>query len=294
MKRILIYCFLLLLPLSMSAKKNVAVIKPVMSAEEEARFLYYFYEAQRLFSHKEYNKSFELFDFCYRLNPNDGMVNRYLGDFVSILVGVPQALSYYERSYQLDPKSEGIEERLEQCYYTIGDYKSALKMCDKIAKKPDTEAYVAWHRYMNYGSMGEYKKAIKVLEDYLKIVPYDLRFVLARVTLLEVTNAPAKKLKEAYEYAMSLDPQNVVIMNNYAYFLATHKGDLKVAEQMSQYTIQAEPNNPTYLDTYAWILYLRGEYLLAEMYIRQAMNMYPNGQIPEDILLHFNQITKKR
>jgi len=42
-------------------------------------------------------------------------------------------------------------------------------------------------------------------------------------------------------------------MNNYAYYLSEEKTDLKKAEKMSAKAVEKEPNNSTYLDTYAWI-----------------------------------------
>ena len=40
---------------------------------------------------------------------------------------------------------------------------------------------------------------------------------------------------------------------------------------MSQMTIKAEPKNPTYLDTYAWILFMQKRYAEARIYIDQAI-----------------------
>lgn len=61
-----------------------------------------------------------------------------------------------------------------------------------------------------------------------------------------------------YEKALKQDPDNIPILNNYAYFLSLTNRNLKKALDMSHKTIVAEPDNPTYLDTYGWILYLMG------------------------------------
>ena len=83
-------------------------------------------------------------------------------------------------------------------------------------------------------------------------------------------------LYRVYDRALQIDPQNAYVLNNYAYTLATHGGDLRKAERMSQKTIEQEPDNATYLDTYAWILYLQGQNMLAKFYIQKAKdNMNP-------------------
>lgn len=84
-----------------------------------------------------------------------------------------------------------------------------------------------------------------------------------------------------YEAALKIDPENVLILNNYAYFLAISGGDLKKAEKMSQVTIRKEPRNATYLDTYAWILHLQGEDVLAKIYIKQAFDYSENKESSE-------------
>ena len=65
--------------------------------------------------------------------------------------------------------------------------------------------------------------------------------------------------------------KNVVVLNNYSYFLSLEKKDLKKAERMSAQCIKLEPDNATYLDTYAWIFFVQGNYTLAKIYIESAL-----------------------
>lgn len=75
----------------------------------------------------------------------------------------------------------------------------------------------------------------------------------------------------AYDSCLLHKPDNVMCLNNYAYFLSLDNKDLKKAETMSYRAITAEPNNGVYLDTYAWILYQQGRYEEARIYIEQAI-----------------------
>ena len=69
-----------------------------------------------------------------------------------------------------------------------------------------------------------------------------------------------------------LNPDNPGTLNNYAYFLALSNRDLDKAERMSAKTIVEDAANPTYLDTYAWVFYMRKEYTMAQLYIEMAIN----------------------
>lgn len=74
-----------------------------------------------------------------------------------------------------------------------------------------------------------------------------------------------------YDSALQYCPSDMLTLNNYAYFLAEEGLDLESAEQMSRRTIDAEPDNATYLDTYAWILYKLQRYEEAITYMERAI-----------------------
>lgn len=75
----------------------------------------------------------------------------------------------------------------------------------------------------------------------------------------------------AYDSCLQWKPDKVGCLNNYAYYLSELNTDLDRAERMSAKTIAAEPDNATYLDTYAWILFLQGRATEARVYIDQAI-----------------------
>jgi tetratricopeptide (TPR) repeat protein len=75
----------------------------------------------------------------------------------------------------------------------------------------------------------------------------------------------------AYDSCLQWKDDNIGCLNNYAYYLSEENRDLQKAEQMSYRTIKAEPTNSTYLDTYAWILFMQKRYAEAQIYIDQAI-----------------------
>lgn len=75
----------------------------------------------------------------------------------------------------------------------------------------------------------------------------------------------------AYDSSLVCNPDNINTLNNYAFFLSEERQNLDKAEEMSFKTIKAEPENSTYLDTYAWILFEKGRYTEARIYIEQAL-----------------------
>lgn len=87
---------------------------------------------------------------------------------------------------------------------------------------------------------------------------------------------------DSYDKCLKWKPDNVSALNNYAYYLSELNRDLTRAEQMSRKTIDAEPDNSTFLDTYAWILFMEGKYADAKTYIVRAIE---NDSTLSDVVL---------
>ncbi len=96
----------------------------------------------------------------------------------------------------------------------------------------------------------------------------------------------------AYDSALTYNPANILCANNYAYFLSLEGRDLDKAEEMSKITVEAEPDNATYLDTYAWVLYVSGQYAKALMYIDQTLK-YSTDEPSATLLEHAGDIYYK-
>lgn len=98
---------------------------------------------------------------------------------------------------------------------------------------------------------------------------------------------------KAYENCLRLNPDKIACLNNYAYYLSEENRELDKAAAMSLKTIKEEPSNSTYLDTYAWILFLQGRYEEARIYIDMAVK-YMDESIDNTVILdHQKQIHAK-
>jgi tetratricopeptide (TPR) repeat protein len=76
---------------------------------------------------------------------------------------------------------------------------------------------------------------------------------------------------EAFKEALKMNPNDAMILNNYAYYLAEQGQELKEAERMAKIVIEKEKGNTTYLDTYAWVLYKRGKYREAKKIMEEII-----------------------
>lgn len=94
----------------------------------------------------------------------------------------------------------------------------------------------------------------------------------------------------AYDSCLVWKADNIGCLNNYAYYLSERGERLTQAEEMSFKTVKAEPKNATYLDTYAWILFMQGRYAEAKVYIDQALQHMDDQQQNAVIIEHAGDI----
>lgn len=112
------------------------------------------------------------------------------------------------------------------------------------------------------------KALTQVADDSKKEVVSDFYSILGDAYHTKDLN---KEAYAAYDSALVYNSSNIGALNNYAYYLSVERRDLDKAEEMSYRTVKAEPSNSTYLDTYAWILFEKGNYAEARLYIDDAM-----------------------
>ena len=82
-----------------------------------------------------------------------------------------------------------------------------------------------------------------------------------------------EKAFEAYDRVLRNEPDNALVLNNYAYYLSLRKERLNEAKTMAQHAVELNPDNEIYLDTYAWVLYQNEEYAAAEIQMAKAVKL---------------------
>ena len=106
-----------------------------------------------------------------------------------------------------------------------------------------------------------------------------------------------EKSYQAYDRVLNFDPDNALVLNNYAYYLSLRSERLDKAKEMALHAVELEPNNAIYLDTYAWVLYQKGEYQAAEAQMEKAIKLLKSPdktyyQHYADILTKVNKAAK--
>ena len=75
----------------------------------------------------------------------------------------------------------------------------------------------------------------------------------------------------AYDKSLERLPDNLTVINNYAYYLAEANENLPHALELSTRLMELAPMEPNFMDTHAWVLYKNGQYPEALDFITQAL-----------------------
>lgn len=104
-----------------------------------------------------------------------------------------------------------------------------------------------------------------------------------------------EKAFAAYDSCLIYKPNDAMTLNNYAYYLSLNKKDLKRAEEMSRKSNELSPDNATYLDTYAWVLYQLKRYDEAKEVMDKVVQLIDPEELAEDsdVREHIYMINKK-
>lgn len=137
-------------------------------------------------------------------------------------------------------------------------------------------------------------EAIQVLRKGLNLVEKNNALLTQFYSLLGEAYKNIEKYEEsdnAFESALNIESRNLIVLNNFSYYLSLRGVNLKKALKMSKICIETEPGNSTYLDTYGWVLFKMKKYTSSEKYLKRALENVSNPSA--EILDHYGDVSAK-
>ena len=227
-------------------------------------------------------------------HPGDTAIARAVGLFYYATGREDLSEAVFRDNKDSHPDDRNAISLLLQLLSSRKKYRQMADECYQAAKKfPGDRVYFETANYAEY-QLKNYQGIIENCEKLLASKPSDKGMVIsAYSTIGDMYNAlgDRKQCLKAYDKVLKTDPDNLQVLNNYAYFLSEDGRQLGKAYKMSKKTIEAEPDNPTYLDTFGWILHLQGKDLEAKQFFKHAM-LY-GGKDSAVILAHYAVVLEK-
>lgn len=276
---------------------QIALLSPKMDVDTKLAILaQYVGTLQR--TQKDTQTANVLFDTLMVQHPQEPKLNLMYGNLLAIQNKKDDARFQYQLFAEANPTNPiGWEQMLSTTFPDSIDL--SIEVCNKaISYIPDQP------QFYFYLGVSEYLKEnyAEALNTLLKGVAYvdenntpllanfygqigDLYYQLQKPDSAFIT----------YDKALTYDPNNLGVLNNYSYYLSLAKKDLNKAEKMSSMTVKAEPSNPTYLDTYGWVLFEQGAYTIAKIYIENAIKYSEEKKedINAEVFEHYGDVLFK-
>ncbi|MBN3520125.1 tetratricopeptide repeat protein [Algoriphagus lutimaris] len=232
-------------------------------------------------------------------HPNDASIFAVIGKRRMKEGKKEEGIESFKSSLQIDPKNaELLEQVITNSFGENADFTEVEKFTimgvDEFPERPEFWFYDGVIK----NAMKKDSSAIISLEKSMEINA-GKNIGLDQATYGALGNAyynlgEIDKAFENFDMAIKLNPNDEQVLNNYAYFLSIEKRDLEKARSMSEKVVKRFPNNGTFLDTHAWVLFQSGDYEGAKKYMDLALEheAEPSGVMLEhygDILYHLGK-----
>jgi len=287
------------LTLNDSANFKKAVIKgfesPHIDLENKIQrllpFLMNLNDPQNPIKNKDFEDIFEKMKITHK-----DEVNVYVlyGNYLNHNNQRAKAVSEFETAILIDEKLEEVWN--DFLFLALSEYENDkfLEKCEIAVKLFDQNPIIHFLTAIAYSQIKDYEKAIEHLNFVLIHNKNNDRLKeQAHAMLGDFYYKVGEREKSFYNYeeALKIDANSIIVLNNYAYYLSLEGMNLDKAERMISKVIEFEPFNPTYLDTYAWVLFKRGRYFEAVFIMEQALNY--SKEISGVLYEHYGDILYK-
>ena len=177
---------------------------------------------------------------------------------------------------RIAPDNAGARLQLVSYAWDAKDLDEVVSLCQDARQYNPEEMAFYYYQGMAFYQKDQRDKALEAFQNGISVITQESNpaivsdFYAVMGDLFYQKGLPQQAF-EAYDSCLQWKDDNIMCMNNYAYYLSELGQQLDKAEQMSYKTIKAAPKNATYLDTYAWILFMKERYAEAKIYIDQAL-----------------------
>jgi Tfp pilus assembly protein PilF len=242
----------------------------------------------------ELDEIFDIFDILVDIHSYNPRIYGVYGNFLVSEGKEDKALDMFDDALEID----AMQPEIWQEYLFLLSRRDDVDLLYKKASEavsffPDEPLFRLFHG-VSLLQKEQFESAAKVMESGLALVSDNINLKERFHSYLGdiyYTMGDVDKSFEHYEKALEIDENNIMVLNNYSYYLSVLGRDLDKAEQMSSRTIELEPGNATYLDTYAWVLFKKERFKEAKFIIERAID---NLEEPSGVVIeHYGDILYK-
>lgn len=230
-----------------------------------------------LYKSEDHEKVLSLFkEILARPQQTRDMAELCVSFMVAIDMPTDSIIPMLKLCLEIEPDHSLSRLQLLQIMLQRNDMEESVKICHEGEFFSPGEITYYYYEGIAFFRLGKNQEAIEALQRGTSRISDQTDIELASDIyglIADIFHEEGQKEEAyaSYEKAIVYNQANLLCLNNYAYFLSLDERDLDKAEKMSRQVIEAEPENPTYLDTFAWILFKKKLYTQARIYIDETL-----------------------
>lgn len=206
--------------------------------------------------------------------PNEPRFLAIQGDLYVSASKLAEGQQYYLRAARMGDAKYDVWARIIQLDFELNAIDSASVHAKEALTYFPAQGFLNFQMGFACYLQGKNQEALHYLETARSIIKPTENWNQQLFSMLGDVYHALKKSKdsdEAFDRVLLLDPADEHVLNNYSYYLSLRKEHLDKAERMSKLLIEKFPNEGTYLDTHAWVLYQQGQFADAFRYLELAI-----------------------
>lgn len=219
---------------------------------------------------------YELSSELVKVHSENVMVNYIYGDVLRFNSQKVLALNQYKKVVELDPNQQDAWKELLFLQLNLSQLDSLIVFSyTALDLYPTNPLFYYLNGLANYYKKN-YKQSIESISTGVNFVVDNPNLSSEMYAILGNSYNQIKDYKksdESYEKALGFLPDNVQVLNNYAYYLSLRGENLERAKEMSLTTIEMFPDEANYYDTYAWVLYKMKNFIEAKIWMQKALDI---------------------
>lgn len=235
-------------------------------------------------------ETIDLASIITKVHPSDPKSFSVYGDVLYQDKQLANAKGAYKKALSLNPQVYQIWEQLLAIQISQRDFSGVITDGEEALSLFPNQAPLYFYTAIAYSQTQKHEKAISYFKNAASLETENNNFLSQVYSSLGDSYNSLKKYKEsdeAYEKALALYPDNVYVLNNYAYYLSLRNENLGKAASMSKRSNELVPNNASFEDTYAWILFRQKNYKDARVWIEKAIKNNKDSAVQFE---HFGDI----
>jgi tetratricopeptide (TPR) repeat protein len=207
-------------------------------------------------------------------HPDEAKAWAVYGDMLLQNSKQKEAKEAYQKSIAINNEVYDVQEQLVRIELGENDADAAIKDGENALSFFPNQAWMNYLVGVAWLQKKEYTKAVGYIKNATSLEMDDKELLSQAWSALGDCYHSLKDYKssdDAYDKALSYNPDNVYTLNNYAYYLSLRGEQLDRAASMSKHANDLQPDNASFEDTYAWILFKQHDFSGAKVWIEKAL-----------------------